>query len=116
MKRIASLLTAVVLVLSGATSLYASDAAATTSVKGWITDSNCGAKNANGSPESVKCVKDCVKGGAKLELISDGKTYQLTDQKVAMEHVGHEVVVTGTLDKDTIKVSKIEAADAKKKA
>jgi len=116
MKRIASFLTALVLLLAGVTTLYASGAPATTTIKGWITDSDCGAKNANASPESVKCIKDCVKGGAKLELISDGKAYQLSDQKSAMDHVGHEVVVTGTVDKDTIKVAKIEAADSKKKA
>jgi len=83
-------------------------AAAPTAMKGWIVDSFCGAKNANA--EGQGCAKDCFKKGAKLELVADGKTYQISDQKAASEHLGHEVVITGTLDKDTIKVDKIEAA------
>jgi hypothetical protein len=98
---------ALAVALSGA--VYAADAAAQpTSVKGWITDSFCGAANANEA--GAKCARDCYKKGAKLELIADGKTYQISDQKAAFEHIGHEVVITGTLDKDTIKVEKIEPA------
>ena len=44
------------------------------------------------------------------QTVADGKTYQVSDQKAAAEHIGHEVVVSGTLDKDTIKVDKIVAA------
>jgi len=94
------------LALSGAA--FAGEAAMPTAVKGWITDSYCGAKNANA--EGAGCAKDCYKKGAKLELVADGKTYQISDQKAAFEHIGHEVVITGTLEKDTIKVDKIEAA------
>ena len=87
---------------------FAGEAAAPSTVKGWITDSFCGAKNANAA--GAGCVRDCFGKGAKLELVADGKTYQISDQKAASEHIGHEVVVTGTLDKDTIQVQKIEAA------
>jgi hypothetical protein len=86
----------------------AGTAAAPTSVQGWITDSFCGAKNANEA--GATCARDCYKKGAKLELVADGKTYQISDQKAAFEHIGHEVVITGTLDNDTIKVEKIQAA------
>jgi hypothetical protein len=92
--------------------VLAADAAQPTVVKGWITDSFCGAKNANA--EGATCAKDCYKKGAKLELVADGKTYQLSDQKGALAHIGHEVVVTGTLDQDTIKVEKIEASKKEK--
>jgi hypothetical protein len=109
MKRLISLGSVFALVLALTASAFAADAApAPTTVKGWIVDSFCGAKNANA--EGQGCAKDCYKKGAKLELIADGKTYQISDQKQAADHIGHEVVITGTLDNDTIKVSKIEAA------
>ncbi len=109
MKRSMSAGLVLALVLAFAAPALAGDAAAQpTTVKGWISDSYCGAKNANA--EGATCARDCYKKGAKLELYADGKTYQISDQKTAFEHVGHEVVVTGTLDKDMIKVEKIEAA------
>jgi len=109
MKRLISLGSVIALVLAMTAAAFAADAAAPpTAVKGWITDSFCGAKNANEA--GATCARDCYKKGAKLELVADGKTYQISDQKAAFEHIGHEVVITGTLDKDTIKVDKIEAA------
>jgi len=108
MKRLISLGSAFALSLVLAAPAFAGEAAKPTAVKGWITDSFCGAKNANA--DGAGCAKDCYKKGAKLELVADGKTYQISDQKAAFEHIGHEVVITGTLDKDTIKVEKIEAA------
>ena len=109
MKRTVSLVSVLALVLALAAPVLAGEAApTTTTLQGWITDSYCGAKNANA--EGAACAKDCYKNGAKLELVAGGKTYKISDQKAALEHVGHEVVVTGTLDHDTIKVSKIEAA------
>ena len=112
MKRLSSLVTVVVLALGGVSPLPAADAAQPTMLRGWITDSYCGAKNANA--EGAACARECHKGGAKLELIADGKAYQLSDQKAALDHLGHEVVVTGTLEKDAIRVVKIEAATPKK--
>jgi Protein of unknown function (DUF5818) len=113
MKRIASFVTMLVLALAGVAPLLAADAAQPIQLKGWITDSYCGAKNAN--KEGAACAKECHKNGAALELVAEGKTYKLSDQKSALDHVGHEVVVTGTIDKDTIKVAKIEAAAPDKK-
>ena len=109
MKRLVSLgsVLALLIALAGA-ALAADTVAQPTGMKGWITDSFCGAKNANAA--GAGCARDCYKKGAKLELVADGKTYQISDQKAAFEHIGHEVVITGTLDKDTIKVDKIEAA------
>ena len=108
MKRLISLGSAFALSLVLVVPAFAGDAAKPTAVKGWITDSFCGANNANAA--GAQCAKDCYKKGAKLELVADGKTYQISDQKAAFEHIGHEVVITGTLDNDTIKVEKIEAA------
>lgn len=80
---------------------------------GWITDEWCGAKNANA--EGKQCALDCAKKGSALVLYSDGKTYKLSDQKAALEHVGVEVTVSGSLAEDgTVKVTAIE--ETKKKA
>ena len=109
MKRFISMVSVFAFALALSSVAFAGDkAAAPTAMTGWIVDSFCGAKNANA--EGQGCAKDCYKKGAKLELVADGKTYQISDQKAAAEHLGHEVVITGTLDKDTIKVDKIEAA------
>ena len=109
MKRLISLGFVLALAVALSSAVFAGDqAAAPSAMKGWIVDSFCGAKNANA--EGQGCAKDCYKKGAKLELVADGKTYQISDQKAAAEHLGHEVVITGTLDADMIKVDKIEAA------
>ena len=114
MKRLASLLTIFVLALAGITPLLAEGPASQTTLKGWIADSYCGAKNANA--EGAACTKACYKNGATLVLVSGGKTYAISDQKAALELVGHEVAITGVVENDAIKVTKIEAADVKKKA
>ena len=110
MKRLCSAAAILALLLVPAVG-FADDAQPNT-VKGWITDSFCGANNANAA--GAKCARDCYKNGAKLELVADGKTYQISDQKLAFENIGREVVITGTIDKDTIKVVKIEAAKKNK--
>jgi len=113
MKRSMSIGSVLALVLAlGAVAIAADTAAKPTAVKGWITDSFCGAKNANEAGAS--CAKACYKNGAKLELVADGKTYQISDQKAAFEHIGHEVVITGTVDNDTIRVDKIEPSKKEK--
>jgi hypothetical protein len=99
-------LAVVLMLVAVAVPAWAGDAAPTT-LKGWITDSNCGAKNA--SAEGAACTKACYESGAKLVLYAGGKTYGLSDQKLALSHVGHEVAVTGTIDKNgNLIVAKME--------
>jgi hypothetical protein len=76
---------------------------------GWVTDDHCAAKGAKA--EHADCAKKCLGGGAKLVFYNtaDEKLYNLDNQKLAEEHLGHEVVVKGTVDGDTIKVESIEA-------
>ncbi len=75
---------------------------------GWITDSHCGAKGAN-AQHTKSCVADCTKGGGKVVFYNnaDQKLYEIDKTADALEHIGHEVVVTGVLDGDKIKVEKI---------
>ena len=66
---------------------------------GWIVDSYCRSRNANaaGTEDTLACLKK----GAKLLLItSDGTTYALENQELALEHLGKEVKVFGMVDKD----------------
>lgn len=74
---------------------------------GWITDDHCGAKGA--SAEHASCAKKCLDQGGKLVFFNsaDQKLYNLDNQKLAEEHLGHEVVVTGTADGTSIKVESI---------
>jgi len=108
MKQLISIACVLALALLVAAPLKAGEAAAPTTLKGWITDDDCGAKNANA--EGADCIKMCHKNGAKLVLYADGKTYGLSDQKLALSHVGHEVAVTGTVDKNgNVTVAKMES-------
>jgi hypothetical protein len=79
---------------------------------GWIVDKDCGAKNAGA--EHKDCILACNKKGAPLVLASGEKIYSLSDQKNAKEHVGHEVVVKGTVDDaGNVTVASIEKAEEK---
>lgn len=97
------------LALTFALPAIAGEEAKQVKLTGWITDEWCGAKNANA--DGATCARHCAKGGAQLVLFSDGKLYKLSDQKVALEHVGHKVEVSGKLQgEDSIDVQKIEEA------
>src|SRR5436309_15022878 len=76
---------------------------------GWITDEHCGAKGNNAEHKScaMKCAKD---HNAALVFYNndDKKIYKLSDQKAAMDNIGHEVTVTGEAKDGLITVAKIE--------
>ena len=80
---------------------------------GWVTDANCGAKGAKA--EHKACAEKCHKGGTPLVFYNDAdqNLYELDNQDLAGQHLGHAVTVTGTLDGKKIAVEKIEAAPAK---
>ena len=74
---------------------------------GYLTDSNCGAANANAKGKD--CAARCIKKGAKVQLYANEKLYTL-DKNVADNQLGVPVKVTGTLDvaTGTIRVASIE--------
>lgn len=82
---------------------------------GQISDSACGMTHAKMLAEhkDLKTDKDCtlacIKGGSKYVLVSDGKVYNISNQKLAAlkTHAGETVEVTGTMKGDTVTVSKI---------
>jgi hypothetical protein len=80
---------------------------------GQISDSICGAKHAvadHGKQMSDReCAQACVKKGAQYVLVADGKIYKLINHDADMAaHAGHTVRVTGDLNSETIRISKIE--------
>jgi hypothetical protein len=78
--------------------------------KGWVTDSNCGAKGANAGHAScaIKCVKE---KGASWALWdpAEKKLYILEHASDAEKMAGQEVTVHGTLEGDKIEVTSMES-------
>lgn len=79
---------------------------------GWITDESCGAKGTSAGHKA--CALKCHEEGQALVLYdTDAETmYQLSDQEMAKDNLGHPVVVKGTKDGDTIEVASIEKAES----
>ena len=83
-------------------------AADTTTVKGYVSDSKCGAKGANA--KAAECTKKCLQEGAKMVVVTD------KDQKVLMVenpdaltgHEGHHVAVTGHVSGESIHVESVK--------
>ena len=75
---------------------------------GYLTDSNCGAHNANAKGKD--CALKCIKDGAKVQLMADNKLYTIEKIDKPEKVFGYEVKVTGQLDESSnvIRVSAIE--------
>ena len=78
------------------------------SMVGYLTDSYCGANNANAKGKG--CAVECIKKGAKVQLYADQKLYTLDKVANVENLIGAEVKVTGMLDEatGTITVKSIE--------
>jgi hypothetical protein len=93
--------------------------AATMTMNGMISDSQCGLSHAK-MMEAHKetkmtnrdCTLACVKGGGKFVFVSAGKVYNISNQSLAAltDHAGETVSLTGDVNGDTITVSKVEAS------
>jgi hypothetical protein len=87
--------------------LLLSAAAIAADFTGYIIDEACASKPAMKGNEA--CARKCIKGGSPAVLLAaDAKVYKLDDQTKAVEHAGHKVKVTGTLDGDVIKIESIK--------
>lgn len=90
--------------------------AADSSMTGWISDSQCGAKGANDKAGTAECTTKCVKEhGAKYVFVNDAdkKVYVVDAQDKVAAHAGHHVTVKGTVDGDTLKLASIDMAGGK---
>ena len=82
---------------------------------GQISDSACGMSHAKmmAGDKSLRtdrdCTLACIKGGSKYVFVSDGKVYNISNQKLTAlkTHAGETVELTGTMKGDTVTVSKI---------
>lgn len=83
---------------------------------GQISDSMCAgshskmmASHTDAKMTAHDCTIACVKAGGKYVFVSHGKTYNIANQDdpdLEM-HAGHTVRLSGTIDGDTITVSKL---------
>ena len=80
---------------------------------GYITDSNCGKNGAN-KDHTAACVDKCVKGGAKVRILSeaDQKAYDLDGLDKVKSLVGGRVTLKGTLNSETNTITVESAAKA----
>jgi hypothetical protein len=77
--------------------------------KGAISESGCGAKHVAGSAADIKCVSACVKKGSAPVFVSDGKVMKIADSSKVMDYLGKKVVVTGSVDGDTVTIDSVKA-------
>ena len=115
MKKALVLFGVLALVLVAAMPAFAAADSTKGSWTGWISDSHCGEKGAN-AKHTKACAEKCMKDGGKVVFFNNGdkKIYNLDEAgvKMALDHVGHEVTVSGAVADGTITVEKIEAAPA----
>src|ERR1700761_7713949 len=85
------------------------------SIKGYVSDSHCGAHHAAVSAANSKCVDVCMKKGSDPVLVSDGKVYKFDDasKDKAKAMAGQEVSVEGTVSGDTITATNLTNVAAK---
>jgi len=78
---------------------------------GYISDSACGAKGAKET--HAECAAKCVnEKGAKYVFVNDAdkKVYAIDDQEKVAAHAGHHVIVSGSVDGDSLKLKSLEMA------
>ena len=106
------LILAVALLACGA--FVASAAAEDMTFTGWVADEACAKDFAKaGNEEHKGCATACLNGGDGVALASpDGFHLLNITNEAALEHLGMEVTVMGTLDEatNTIKVTSIKAS------
>jgi len=105
MRKILLLLLAAALIVLVASVSFASDAQ---TVNGWVSNSNCGAKDANAG--GAACTKKCVAKGASPVVVTDkDQTVLMVDNPDTLkDHYGHHVAVTGHIDGDKIHVDSVK--------
>jgi hypothetical protein len=83
-------------------------AADSTTVKGYVSDSQCGVKGAN--EKAAECTKKCIAKGAKMVVVTDGDQKVLTVENpdALTGHEGHHVAVTGHVSGDSVHVDSVK--------
>jgi putative cell wall-binding protein len=104
MRKYLLLLLAGALILTIASVSFAAD---TQTVNGWVSNSKCGAKDANA--DGAACTKKCIAAGASPVVVTDAdqKVLAVDNPDVLKGHYGHHVAVTGHIDGDKIHIEKV---------
>ncbi len=79
---------------------------------GTISDKMCGADHTQmrGKMSDRDCTLASAKGGAPYALVVDGKVYELSNHESEVKtHAGNRVSVTGEVNGNAIRVSRVEA-------
>ncbi len=86
----------------------ASAADKTTTLNGYVSDSNCGVKGANAS--HAACMTKCLGKGAKAVIVtdSDQKVVNVDTPDVLKGHEGHHVAVTWEMTGDSIHIENVK--------
>jgi len=107
MKKVLLICLAVCFVLA-LSALAFDDMGKSVTVNGWVSDAKCGAKGANAGAEA--CTKKCVAAGEKMVIVTDGdqKVIAVDNQDALKGHEGHHVTVSGTMGKDSMKVTSVK--------
>jgi hypothetical protein len=104
MRKLLLLLLAGALISFMASASFASDAQ---TVNGWVSNSNCGAKDAKEG--GAACTKKCIAAGASPVVVTDKdqKVLAVDNPGALKDHYGHHVAVTGHIDGDKIHVDSV---------
>jgi hypothetical protein len=75
-----------------------SDTAKAKWIKGWVSDSKCGAKGAGLGHEA--CGNKCLQAGEQVVFVPDSKSkvFKVDNPEALKEHMGHRVAVQGAVD------------------
>ena len=100
------------LTLAALVAVGTSVSAATTTVRGTVSDAMCGAKHP--VADAAGCTKDCVKKGSDYALVTtDGKVYTLKAEapaKAALDKLaGKTAAVSGDVSGTTLTVKSVKA-------
>jgi hypothetical protein len=97
-----------ILTLALASSAWASQ----TTLTGILTDDMCTKKHMISGKSNADCVRECVKGGAKYVVVSEGKAIELQGKPEKLnELAGKKVKVTGNLRGKTLAIASVEVAE-----
>ena len=87
------------------------NAADSTTIHGWISDSMCGAKHAGSGAD---CVKKCIQGGMAPVLVDDAKkqVWAIDNPDSVKKFYGDHVTVKATADADkkSVHIDSVQAA------
>jgi hypothetical protein len=92
--------------------VFAAQAADSSQINGWISDSMCGAKHAG---TGAACVKSCIKNGEKPVFVDEAKkqVWAIDNPDAVKSFYGDHVTVTANVDSSKMSVHIDSIAEAK---